>query len=407
MRLLFLTPSLAVPMRSGGAIMLYNYIRELSQNHDIDVVAFTDQGDAECGDLIRLCRNFLYVKRPVFRLTRFSRLVNKMIGVPTQISPYKSKEIAQLIAQKCQTEKYDAIIFQFSEMAQFKPKDFLGAAILMMEDPLFLKFRRSEDLHSSPLMRMRIRYEAELIRRYERRTAKSFDRVLLISQKDLDDYRSILPECRFDWLPYGVDIHYFSPSDQVKRKPNMIIITGNMFHIPNVDAVQFFCEHVFPLVLCQVADARLFLVGANPAPSVQKWGAQDNIVVTGSVPDLRPYLQAAQVSVCAVQLKIGTQTKVLEAMACGTPVVTTSAGNNGINALSGQHLYVADDPGAMADCVVSLLEGKQWGTFSQNGRQFVVENFSWENGAVKLEKLIEIVLHERKVESPMMGLVES
>lgn len=107
------------------------------------------------------------------------------------------------------------------------------------------------------------------------------------------------------------------------------------------------------------------------------------------MPDIRPYLQEATVSVCPVRLKIGTQTKILEALACATPVVTTSAGNHGICATSGKHLYVADNPEEFADRVIELLKGDRWNELSQNGRRFVQENFTWSGSGLKLERILE------------------
>jgi glycosyltransferase involved in cell wall biosynthesis len=98
------------------------------------------------------------------------------------------------------------------------------------------------------------------------------------------------------------------------------------------------------------------------------------------------------VSACPVRLRIGTQTKILEALACGTPVVTTSAGNHGIGGVSGEHLYVADDPAEFADKIVGLLRGNCWSELSQNGRRFVEDNFTWEKSALKLELVLKQLL---------------
>jgi glycosyltransferase involved in cell wall biosynthesis len=172
-----------------------------------------------------------------------------------------------------------------------------------------------------------------------------------------------------------------------------------MFHKPNVDAVEYFCRKVFPLVCKQVPTATLWLVGARPVGSVRKWAMNSQIRVTGFVPDVRTYLRQAVVSVCPIRLRIGTQTKILEALACGTPVVTSSAGNHGIRAVSGEHLYVADHPVEFADKVVALLKGDRWNELSQNGRRFVVENFTWERSAAKLEQILERLVGTRTADS--------
>jgi glycosyltransferase involved in cell wall biosynthesis len=174
----------------------------------------------------------------------------------------------------------------------------------------------------------------------------------------------------------------------------MIVITGNMNYPPNVDAVEVFCRDIFPLVCRRVPSANLWLVGSNPS-AVRHWTKNQQIKVTGFVPDIRPYLSRAMVSVCVVHLNVGTQTKVLEAMASGTPVVTTSAGNHGVGAISGRHLYVADSSEEFAERVVTLLNGDGWMTLSENGRKFVVENFAWQKSAAKLESILKQVVQSR------------
>ena len=173
-------------------------------------------------------------------------------------------------------------------------------------------------------------------------------------------------------------------------------MTGNMYHPPNVDAVEFFCIDIFPLICQRDPSANLWLVGANPVATVRKWARDPRIKVTGFVPGVRTYLREAMVSVCPVRLRIGAQTKILEALACGTPVVTTSAGNYGIGAVAGQHLYVADDPREFADRVVSLLSAEEWNELSQNGQRFVRDNFSWENSSAKLEQIVERLMNGKR-----------
>jgi glycosyltransferase involved in cell wall biosynthesis len=195
---------------------------------------------------------------------------------------------------------------------------------------------------------------------------------------------------------YGVKLPPFEHSlALVQRERGMIIFSGNMYHGPNVDGALFFLREIYPTILSRYPGATLYIVGSHPdvrvVAAAQAYGPR--VVITGRVRDMSEYLARAMVSVCPVRLQIGVQTKVLEALAHGTPVVSTSAGNSGIQGYSGSELWVEDDPLRFAARVISLLEGDGWLAFSERGRKFVAEQFSWERSAAELEIHVEELLH--------------
>jgi glycosyltransferase involved in cell wall biosynthesis len=285
-------------------------------------------------------------------------------------------------------------MFQTVMSAQYLPDWYRGHTIWILEDPLALKTHRMLPIYpwySRPLHRI----SSNRLKSYDKREAPRFGRVTFVNKEDALEYKHIVPGACTDWVPHCVDEKKFAPSDDIARKEGMIVITGNMYHLPNVDAVELFCRDVFPLVCEQVPSATLWLVGANPAKRISTLSRDPRIKVTGFVPDVRTYLRQAVVSACPVRLRIGTQTKILEALACGTPVVTSSEGNHGIAGVSGHDLYVADRPQEFADHVVTLLQRHRWGELSRNGRQFVLDNFTSEKSAAKLEQILEQVVGER------------
>lgn len=388
MRILFVTPSFPYPPRRGYSLIAYHQIKYLARRHSIDLISFTDTDEkmADVGGLSQWCKSIRKINLPAWQ--SYVNIVLDLFTVkPFQVSYYRSAKMTRLVDEILRNNAYDAIIFQLTRMAQYNPGWYRGATILNMVDPFVLSYQRS--LPWRPwYLRLGLLFEINRLRKYEREYAPRFARSLLLSENDAKDYGEILDGAKIDWVPYGVDTNYFATSSAISRQPGMIVMSGSMFYAPNVDAVDYFCRSIFPLVHKQVPNAKLFLVGARPAATVRKWGDSKDICVTGSVPDIRPYLSQAMVSICPVRLDVGTQTKVLEALAMETPVVTTSAGNCGIEAISGQHLYVADAPEEFAERVGALLKGENWKTLSQNGRHFVTENFIWEKSVAKLEKIL-------------------
>lgn len=395
MKLLFVTAHFPYPPRTGHALIAYHYIKHLALRHSIDLISYGTHGRlAEAVEFRAWCNHIELVDQPSRRETFFNAGLGIAARQPFEVPYYKSAKMFQAVHRHLSRGGYDAALFQRTETVQFLPADYVGPAIWCMEDPPGLREQRLLSLspwYSRPAIQDRI----SRLRRYVRRQAIRFDRVLVLSEADARDYESTLKGARLDWVPYGIDTDVFKPGQANARREGMILISGNMYHPPNVDAVEYFCRRVFPLVCQRAPSANLWIVGAEPAASVRKWSENKRIKVTGFVPDLRAYLSQAMVSVCAVRLKIGAQTKILEALACGTPVVTTSAGNNSTGGVSGEHLYVADEPAEFAERVVALLNHERWTALSENGRQFVTANFTWEKCVAKLETILEEVCRAR------------
>ena len=394
MKLLYVTPNFPYPPHRGYSLMAYHHIEHLSKRHMVDLISFVNaEADGfNKGGLTEWCRQIETVALPTWQsvLTLGLRFFRRE---PFQVSFLHSSKMAEIINHRLRTQSYDGVIFQLTRMAQYRPDWYKGPTLLSMVDPFVLNYQRS--LAWRPwYMRQVLHFEIKRLKTYESRQARLFDRVLLISAADVRDYSPLLPGAKMDWVPHGVDVNNFQVTD-TPRQVGRIVLCGSMFFAPNVDAVEYFCRKIFPLVRQQAPEAKLWLVGSRPAAAVRKWAADPHIEVTGFVPDVRPYLSQAMVSVCPVRLNVGTQTKVLESLAMGTPVVTTSAGNQGIGAVSGEHLYVADSPTEFAEKVVSLLKKEKWKELSENGRQFVVENFTWEKSVVKLEYILNQVAKER------------
>jgi glycosyltransferase involved in cell wall biosynthesis len=389
MKLLFVSPLSPYPPRLGSAVITLNHIRYLSTRHTVDLIAFADRKKAnDLGDLPRWCNNVELVDRPP-RWQVLLYMIGRMTRDPVlDISRFRSSSMSEAVDRRLADGNYDAVLFQTLLSAQFRPEWYRGPTIWSLEDPSALKIQRMLPMYPW-YSRLLHRSRSDRLQRYERKQASHFGRVTFVNKEDALEYKCIVPQASTDWVPHGIDPEAYRPCEEELRREGMIVITGNMFHIPNVDAVDFFCRDVFPLVCEQVASANLWLVGARPAKRVRKWANNPRVKVTGSVLDIRPYLHQAMISVCPVRLAIGTQTKILEALACGTPVVTTSAGNHGVGASSGEHLHVADDPVQFASKVVDLLKGIGWHDLSRNGRKFVEDNFAWSKSALRLEKILE------------------
>jgi sugar transferase (PEP-CTERM/EpsH1 system associated) len=185
----------------------------------------------------------------------------------------------------------------------------------------------------------------------------------------------------------GVDTTYFSPRTTGPVAPNVVFV-GQLDYLPNIDAVLNFYLNILPLIRREVPEVEFKIIGRNPHPAIRKHCGE--AYISGEVPDVRPWLESASVFVASFRMAFGVQTKVLEAMAVGVPVVATSQVADGLDALPGRDLLVADNPEEFAKAVIELLrDAEHSAQLSLNARLYVNESHSWEKNVSGLEEILQ------------------
>jgi glycosyltransferase involved in cell wall biosynthesis len=239
-----------------------------------------------------------------------------------------------------------------------------------------------------------------LARRFERWMFAPYRRVVVVSPQDGAELLALNPDVKVSIIPNGIDLSYFQLQND-RREPATLLFVGNYEYAPNVDAALRLAMEILPRVRAQVADAQLWLVGHAPPAELLalmdsglKPTVSPSIIVTGSVPDVRPYLARATVFVSPLRLGAGIKNKVLEALAMGCPVVATPLSVDGIDARHERDLLIADDS-AMADCVSRVFKNADLQRkLSANGRQLIEARYSWSRVAGMYEALYQQVSEE-------------
>ncbi len=373
---------------AGNALILRNHLERLSRRHVIDFVAVGSPDRAAHPDLGAWCRRVVMVP-PVSRLRRrFAQIAGFGQQRPLRVAAHANPAMQALVERMLAANHYDALLVQLCEAAQFVPSHHGLPSVLDFEDPPALKLERTR-----PWVPVRQAATATIdlppMRDYEAGCAEAFDRLVFVSARDAQAFGDA-----HGCLHKVARVHHAvavgpEPRPLAARVADQIIVNGNMAHLPNVAAVDFICRSVFPLIRHARPSAMLKIVGANPTAAVRAWSRVAGITVTGTVEDIRTHLSEAVVALCGVPVMLGAQTKVLEAMACGTPVVTTSAGNYGIDAVDGRQLHVADAPVLFASRVVDLLRGEGWPRMSAEGYALVRDGFSADSATAAFERVIE------------------
>lgn len=374
MKLLYLCHRIPYPPDKGDKIRSYHQVDYLARRHELDLFTLiddpADRGHAE--SLARRVRYF-HASEIAPRRARLWSARALVAGGGLSVAYFQDRRLARALADRLARERYDAAVVFSSAMAPYL-EDVAVPQVHDFVDVDSAKWLAYADTARFPASWL-YRREGRELRRLERSIAERAAATVLCAAREEAELRSFCAPRRAVTVPNGTDVEYFQPDTAGEPRPD-VVFSGAMDYRANVDAVLWFAEHVWPTVRRELPAARLVVVGSNPAPRVQALDREPGIAVTGRVPDVRPYLRAATVAVAPLRVARGIQNKVLEALACGVPVVATSAALGGIGAARGA--VVADAPEAFAAAVVALFRDEpRRRALGLEGRAFVVEQFDW------------------------------
>ncbi len=389
MKVLYVCHRFPFPPKRGGKIRPFNMIKHLSRSHELTVasIARSDPEAHEGRGIAPYCHRYemVQVRRPAQILRMVARLPT---STPSSMGFFYSASLARKIDQLLQETSFDLIFVHCSSVAQYVAEVDGIRKILDFGDMDSHKWLDYAHFKPFPL-NAGYWLEGIKLRREERRLAARFDMCTTTTRAEWETLQSYQCNVETDWFPNGVDSDYFCPGDG-SYDPNLICFVGRMDYYPNQEAMFRFCSDVIPLLLRHKPDIRLQIIGADPSRAVRRLALLPGVSVTGTVPDVRPYVRASAAMVAPLNIARGTQNKLLESMSMGVPVVTSPLGAAGVDAVPGEHLQVARTPEEYSDAVLSLLDSPaERERTARAGRERVLSHHSWENSMLKLDKIIE------------------
>jgi len=401
MKVLLLTQVLPFPPDSGPKIKTWNLIKHLSRNHNITLVSFV-RGDqsAEIRCLEQYCERVIAV--PISR--SFSRDVWAMLyslfrGTPWVIARDYRPSMRQAIETLTRSERFDIIHADQLNMAQYALRVSGGRRILDLHNALWLLYRRLTEILKVGPEKLLWWREWRLLQRYEGKTCQVFDEVFVVSAEDRAALVEVIGRDRhIQVVPITIDPEDFPP---VLRNPgaNHIVSLGTMFWMPNVDGVSWFIREVFPHIRSQRPDVVFDILGARPPAEILRLAkTQPGISVPGYVKDPVPHLREAAVMVIPLRAGGGMRVKVLQALAQGLPVVSTSLGCEGIEVEAGRHLLIADTAEDFARATLQLLEDQELAAkLGQQGREHILARYSALTQLWDVDEVYRSVVEKEKV----------
>jgi glycosyltransferase involved in cell wall biosynthesis len=293
------------------------------------------------------------------------------------------------------------VLFETVDLAAYFPASQGRQRILNHQNCESDMARRRGKNDPNPVKKAYFLHQADKISCQERFWCPRFDANLAVSELDAARLRAMCGDLHVHVVENGTDTEYFKPMG-VAAEPDALVFAGSLRWYPNVSGIRYFAERVWPRLRAQRPAIRLYLAGRSPDPSVVQIAARDpQVQLIPDPEDIRPWMARGSVFICPVLDGGGTRLKILDAMAMGLPIVTTTLGGEGLNVVAGKHLLVADTPEDFASATLSLLNQESLRRqLGAEGRKLVEEKYSWQAAGRHLEEACECTLRNGSSRSP-------
>jgi sugar transferase (PEP-CTERM/EpsH1 system associated) len=400
MRILWLSHMVPYPPKGGMLQRAFHLVRELASRNDVKLLCFnqkamlpTQEAVQSAVDALRPFVEVVDVVDIPSNTRRFGRELlaagSYLRGRAYTIEWLRSPQYARAVAKAIQQHSPELVHFDTISLVQFRELAGNRPCVLNHHNIESMMMDRRAEVEKHPLKRHYYATEGARLREYEKKYAGTFDLNLTCSELDAQRLKQIAPAARTEEVPNGVDLDYFRPApDDNAEEPHSLIFAGGLNWYPNVSAVKFLVNEVWPLVRADFSDATLTIIGRSPPQWLKDCAAADaRLRVTGFVDDVRPYMDRASVYVCPIFDGGGTKLKVLDAMAMGKPLVANPIAVEGIDAQPQQHWIPANEPREFAAAIGRLFaDASLRRTLGRNARQLIHDKYSFAEIGARLSE---------------------
>lgn len=393
--LLFLCHRIPYPPNKGDKIRSFHLLHHLSQHFDIYLATFVDDPEdwPWVPEVEKFCVDslFLELNPTTARLRSLSGLVTgKVLSLPY----YRNAQMQAWIDARVTEHDISHLLVFSAVMAQYvlNPTMPFERRVVDFVDIDSDKWQQYALQKRWPMSWV-YRREGELLLDFEREVAHQFDAGLFVSSAEAAMFRELVPESahKIGFYNNGVNAKYFAPDASLPNPytgdGHVLVFTGAMDYWPNIDAVTWFAREIFPQMRAREPELHFYIVGSSPANAVSQLAKLPGVIVTGRVEDVRPYLQYAIAAVAPMRVARGVQNKVLEAMAMEKPVIVSSKGLEGIDAVHEEHILLADSAPEYVACLEQVLSDK-YPQMGSQARQRITRTFNWDKNLPEVVYLL-------------------
>ncbi len=401
MKILFICKEFPHSKVIGGPIIIYNRLKYFSRDHTVSLAAFFKEEEKKYISSVEpFCHDLQLVPLPPKRSPLRASWDFFTSSIPHYfLRIHGSRRMAETIAEMVRKDRYDFVIAEYSVMGQFLHKNTLlppVQRVISVHECYYLARHKAYRHGKLGFDKLKEAINLKGLKKYEFDIYRNADKVLTLTPQGKEELLEIEPELDIAVVPHGVDTDKFSFSDFVKKEKNIVFV-GNYLHYPNVDAVLYFANEIWPLLKSRLPEVKFIVVGQAPPPEIQSLSQDQAVTITGRVDDVRPFLKKGRVFICPVRLGGGFRGKILEAMAIGRPVVSTSLGAEGVPAQQRKNIILADRPEEFTQGILDLMtDDTLFERIRTHARKLVEEKYAWEKGVQIMEGVLEKMLKETR-----------
>jgi polysaccharide biosynthesis protein PslH len=405
MKILWMKSDYLHPAMRGGQIRTLEMLRCLHRRHEIHYVCLhngqNDDGPARCHEYCTEAYPVHHSVPPHRSLGFAAQLAAGVVSeLPVAVARYRSAAMMRQAKALLRSGEFDCLVCDFLFPAPNVPD--LSEAVLFQHNVESVIWKRHATEARNPVVRAYFSLQARRMERYERAVCRSVRHVIAVSEVDRETFENHYGVSNVSNVQTGVDLDFFKPPTAAERRVDLVFL-GSMDWLPNIDGARFFVEQIYPDIRAKLPDCRIAFVGRRPVPWLKQIGTRHpNLIVTGTVPDVRPWLWGAGVSIVPLRIGGGTRLKIFEAMAAQVPVVSTAIGAEGLPVENGRHLLIEDDPRSFANaCVALLKDSARRRELASEAWMLVAGRFSWE----AVTRDFEAILESHALRSSRMNMV--
>ncbi|PIP53388.1 hypothetical protein COX08_01230 [Candidatus Beckwithbacteria bacterium CG23_combo_of_CG06-09_8_20_14_all_34_8] len=394
MKILMLTPYLPYPLLSGGQIRTYNLLKNLKDNHEITLFSLIkDESERKYKkELDKFCKKVVLLKRTKNPWDLRNILVAGFTAYPFLVTRNMPLSASRLIVKELSRQSYDLIHVETFYMMPNIPATKIPT--LLVEQTIeYLGYQNYAQKSKLWPVKPLLYLDIAKIKYWEKYYWEKANRLVTMSDEDRQFIQSEIGNSQqIDVVANGVDMDYFKLT-KIKRPSNpTVLFVGTFKWLPNADAVEFLVEKIWPLIIKQISNAKLHIVGFSPSKKILSYAKNDSITVSGNISDIRDAYGQAHVLLAPVRSGKGTRYKVLEAMATGLPIVGTKLSVEGLPVKSGSDVLISDTDQGLAEKTIQLLKDRQLQEkLAQNGKKLVAQQFEWSIISKELDRIYKEV----------------